>query len=66
MAFMDRVGVVFLLCLGLGVILSLLQKPAGEDKIVRLGDVSFKTGAGFNAGAVIVTAAIIAIYAFYW
>ncbi len=66
MAFMDRVGVVFLLCLGLGVILSLLQKPAGEDKIVRLGDVSFKTGAGFNAGAVIVTAAIITIYAFYW
>ncbi len=66
MPFMDRVGVVFLLCMGLGVALSLIQRPAGEDKLVRLGDVSFKTGAGFNIGAVIVTAAIIAIYAFYW
>jgi SSS family solute:Na+ symporter len=63
---MDRVGVVFLLCMALGVALSLLQKPAGEEKIVRLGDVSFRTGAGFNIGAIIVTAAIVAIYAFYW
>ncbi len=66
MPFMDRVGVVFLLCIALGVGLSMLQSPADERKIVRLGDVSFATGAGFNIGAAIVTAAIIAIYAFYW
>jgi SSS family solute:Na+ symporter len=66
MPFMDRVGVVFLLCMALGVALSLLQRSPSEDKIVRLGDVSFRTGAGFNIGAIIVTAAIVAIYAFYW
>jgi SSS family solute:Na+ symporter len=66
MPFMDRVGVVFLLCIALGVVFSLLQQPPAEGKIVRLGDVTFTTGAGFNIGAVIVTAAIVAIYAFYW
>lgn len=66
MPFMDRVGIVFLLCMALGVALSLIQRPASESKIVRLGDVSFETGAGFNIGAVIVTAAVMAIYAFYW
>jgi SSS family solute:Na+ symporter len=65
MPFMDRVGIVFLLCMALGVGLSFLQRP-DEGKLVRLGDVSFRTGAGFNIGATIVTAAIIAIYAFYW
>lgn len=66
MPFMDRVGIVFLLCLAPGVILSLLRKPTGETKIVRLGDVAFATSAGFNLGAAIVTAAIITICAFYW
>lgn len=66
MPFMDRVGVVFLLCIALGVGVSMLQRPSDDKKIVRLGDVSFSTGAGFNVGAAIVTAAIVAIYALYW
>ncbi|MEK7265885.1 MAG: sodium/sugar symporter [Pseudomonadota bacterium] len=64
--FMDRVGIVFLICIALGVGLSYLQKPAPETKLVRLKDVSFATGAGFNAAAAVVAAALIAIYAFYW
>ena len=64
--FMDRVGIVFLICIALGVGLSYLQKPAPETRIVHLKDVSFATGADFNAGAAIVGAVLIAIYAFYW
>ena len=64
--FMDRVGIVFLICIALGVGISYLQSPASESKIVHLKDVSFATGAGFNAGAALVAAALIAIYAFYW
>ncbi|OFX06220.1 MAG: sodium transporter [Alphaproteobacteria bacterium RIFCSPHIGHO2_12_FULL_63_12] len=66
MPFMDRVGVVFLICVALGVGLSYLQRPAGEAKLVRLGDVSFRTDRAFNIGAVAVCAALVAIYAFYW
>lgn len=66
MPFMDRVGVVFLICMGLGVALSLLQRPARDDQIVDLGGISFRTGLGFNIGAVIVTALVTLIYAVYW
>ncbi|NHK26821.1 sodium/solute symporter [Parvularcula flava] len=66
MPFMNRVGFVFLLCLGLGMLVSYLQKPDGEDKVVRLGDISFKTGPGFNIGAVIVTIILIVLYAVWW
>ncbi len=66
MPFMDRVGVVFLLCMGLGGALSLLQRPSGDDKIVNLAGVSFKTSTRFNIGAAIVTAVLIILYGFYW
>ena len=66
MPFMDRVGVVFLLCLGLGVVLSLLQRPARDDQVVDLAGVSFRTGLGFNIGAAVITAVLIFLYAFYW
>ncbi len=66
MPFIDRVGIVFVLCLALGVVLSFLQRPAGEDRVVNLGGLSFKTGAGFNLGAAIVAAVLIFLYAFYW
>ena len=66
MPFMDRVGVVFLLCLGLGVVVSLLQRPSSDERIVDLAGVSFRTGAGFNIGAVAITATLIFLYAFYW
>ena len=66
MPFIDRVGIVFLLCLGLGVLLSFLQRPAAEDKVVDLGGITFRTGMGFNLGAILVTGVLIFLYAFYW
>ncbi len=64
--FIDRVGIVFLLCLALGVALSYLQRPAGEEQVVDLGGISFKTDAGFNIGAVLVAVILIFLYGFYW
>ncbi len=66
MPFMDRVGIVFLLCVGLGVALSMLQRPARDDQVIDLAGISFKTGPGFNIGAVVITAVLIFLYAFYW
>jgi solute:Na+ symporter, SSS family len=66
MPFMDRVGIVFLLCIGLGVALSLLQRPSRDDQIVDLAGISFRTGVGFNIGAVILTAILVFLYGFYW
>ena len=64
--FIDRVGIVFLSCLAIGVVLSYLQKPASADKIVDLGGISFKTGPAFNISAALVAAVLIAFYAIWW
>jgi len=66
MPFIDRVGIVFLMCLALGVALSYLQRPAGEERVVDLGGISFKTDAGFNIGAALVAVILIFLYGFYW
>lgn len=66
MPFMDRVGVVFLLCIGAGVVLSFLQRPDSDEKTVDLAGISFKTGRGFNIGAAAVAAILISLYGFYW
>ncbi|MBB4660400.1 sodium:solute symporter family transporter [Parvularcula dongshanensis] len=66
MPFMDRVGLVFLLALGIGVAASYLQKPPSEGKVVDLRGVSFTTGPGFNLGAVVIVAILIFLYGVYW
>jgi SSS family solute:Na+ symporter len=67
--FMDRVGLVFLLCLGLAIIVSKTTQQAAtaeHNKSVSLDDVSFETSRSFNilAGAVIII--LIAFYAAWW
>jgi SSS family solute:Na+ symporter len=66
MPFIDRVGIVFLSCLAIGVVLSYLQRQASDEKTVDLAGVTFKTGAGFNIGAVLIAAILILLYGFYW
>ncbi|NRA31692.1 MAG: sodium/solute symporter, partial [Parvularculaceae bacterium] len=43
MPFMDRVGVVFLICMALGVIVSLVTPKPSPEKPVDLNDISFTT-----------------------
>jgi solute:Na+ symporter, SSS family len=64
--FMDRVGVVFLACLGLAVGLSLLEPPREAALTVDLKNIDYSTSAGFNIAAVAVTAILIALYATWW
>ena len=66
MPFMDRVGFVFLICVALGVVVSFLQKAPSEEQSVDLAGISFKTGTGFNIGAVIVTAILVVLYGIWW
>lgn len=66
MPFMNRVGIVFLLCMGLGVALSYLQPSASAGKVIALGDVSFRTGRGFNIASAAIAAILIFLYAIYW
>jgi SSS family solute:Na+ symporter len=63
--FMDRVGIVFLLCCAAMVVTSLLDK--GERaRPISLDGVQFKTTAAYNGWAALVVSALIVIYAVWW
>lgn len=64
--FMDRVGVVFLLCLALCVVVSLLKPDEGQDSSVSLDDISFATSGNFNIAALGVVIILTALYATWW
>lgn len=64
--FMDRVGVVFLLCLATCVIVSLAKPDEGQDSSVSLDQVSFATAKSFNVAAVGVVLILTALYATWW
>ncbi|WP_370334659.1 sodium/sugar symporter [Parvularcula marina] len=66
MPFMDRVGVVFLLAMVIGVVVSFLQKQQSEEKVVDLAGISFRTGTSFNIGAVIITLMLFGLYGYWW
>ncbi|MDO8343705.1 MAG: sodium/sugar symporter [Cellvibrio sp.] len=64
--FMDRVGVVFVLCCVLAAAVTLLGGAKEQANAIHLDDVSFKTTSGFNVASVGVILILIAIYATWW
>jgi SSS family solute:Na+ symporter len=64
--FMDRVGIVFLACLLIAVVLSLLQTRRDPPLKVVLTGIDYSTSTGFNIGALIIAAILIAVYATWW
>jgi SSS family solute:Na+ symporter len=64
--FMDRVGLVFLACLAIAVVLSLLQPRRSDALRVELKQIDYSTSIGFNLAALLVTAILIALYATWW
>jgi len=64
--FMDRVGVVFLLCAGIAIGLSLLQRHSEAALRVELKQIDYSTEASFNVAAVVVIVILIGIYWTWW
>ncbi len=64
--FMDRVGLVFLLCAALAVIVSLAEQNKAQPKGIELADVNFSTSRGYNLAGLAVTLILIAEYAAWW
>ena len=64
--FMDRVGLVFLACFGVAVVLSLLQTGRDPALRVELKQIDYSTSAGFNLSALVISAILIALYATWW
>ena len=64
--FIDRVGIVFLMCVGLAVLISLSEKKGNHDNAIELGEVSFATSSGFNIAAIAITLVTAAFYITWW
>jgi solute:Na+ symporter, SSS family len=64
--FIDRVGLVFLACLLLAVVVSLSHKNQVEHLGVNISDVNFHTSSAFNVYAIALTIIIGALYATWW
>jgi SSS family solute:Na+ symporter len=64
--FMDRVGLVFVACFGVAIVLSLLQGPRESALRVDLKQVDYSTSVGFNVAALAVTAILAGVYAAWW
>lgn len=64
--FMDRVGLVFLICLTLCIVVSLASKGSASNESVDLGEVKFDTTKGFNIAAIGVVLILLALYGTWW
>lgn len=64
--FMDRIGIVFLVCILVSVIVSLRDKPSDHDHSVNIDNISFATNKSFNLAALGCVIILVAIYGTWW
>lgn len=64
--FIDRVGIVFLLCTAVGMIISQLQGAEEHPDAIDYNDVDTSTTRGFNIAAIAIIAMLVALYATWW
>ncbi len=63
---MDRVGLVFLLCLALAVVVSFFTPVQAAQSELELTDIDFKTSRGFNASFGLVVLILMLFYSVWW
>jgi len=64
--FMDRVGLVFILCVILAVVTALITGGKDQENAVNLDDIQFKTRSSYNVAAIAVICILIALYSAWW
>jgi len=64
--FIDRVGIVFLLCIGIGVVVSQLQGGEKHPNAINYNEVDTSTTVGFNLAALAVLLMLVGLYATWW
>lgn len=65
-SFVNRIWVVFLLCMATAMISSAVSAAPARERLLPIGDVNFKTSSSFNVWTGIVAVVLIALYAIFW
>jgi SSS family solute:Na+ symporter len=64
--FIDRVGLVFLLCMVLGVLISRVEGAGDHPKAIDYRSVNIRTSAGFNWASLAIILMLAALYITWW
>lgn len=64
--FIDRVGVVFLLCIAVGIGVSAMQRAEPHPDAIDYADVDTSTTKGFNIASGVIVIMLVALYATWW
>ena len=64
--FIDRVGLVFLLCMVIGVVVSRLEHGGEHPKAIDYSSVDTRTSSGFNLAALVVILMLAGLYTAWW
>jgi len=64
--FIDRVGIAFLLCVGLGMLISKLEGAGEQPGAIKFEEVDCSTSSTFNFASMAIVLMLIALYATWW
>jgi SSS family solute:Na+ symporter len=64
--FVIRIWIVFIACLAIGVVVSLVTGRPAEGRPVDLGGIRFATEPVFNFASLVIIAILIGIYGVFW
>jgi SSS family solute:Na+ symporter len=64
--FIDRVGLAFLLCVGLGMLISKLEGAGEQPGAIKYDEVDCTTSTAFNYASVVIILMLVALYAIWW
>jgi len=64
--FMNRMGYVFLICLGLAVIVSLMQKPKPTTSTIELTAIDYSSSKSYWIASIAIVCILTALYATWW
>jgi SSS family solute:Na+ symporter len=64
--FMDRIGLVFVLCVAIAVCVTLLENSDEQTNAIDLKEVEYNTSRGFNLSALAITLILIGFYTTWW
>jgi solute:Na+ symporter, SSS family len=64
--FMDRVSIVFVICVALAVLVTYIGGAKDQAKAIEISDINFKTTMGFNIASLGVVLVLTAIYTLWW
>ncbi|WP_205967740.1 hypothetical protein [Paraglaciecola sp. 20A4] len=64
--FMDRIGLVFLLCIALATLMSYRGIKDETNSSVNLDEITFATHRSFNISAIIIVILLVILYSTWW